>query len=424
MFILVLFGMFLSPPTKFIRDFLNISLPVADMPVRATLYIHVVAVIFTAILAFFVVQLFKVDPFIEKFVLNIGTAGYFVTSISAIVYAYFFRHPVPHGVYLFGLSLMFIALLALVYEFFPKIGKKVSLERRTLFVMLLLMTATVIIGAIYGSNRNEELIQTELWQRIKNAHVHTTLVIIPMSLVILITKQFRLTEEGTSLSKKIASFGLGIATIGSVVAVVANYIYIWVGPEAHNIITPASGFVLGGSIIIMILAFKQTMVSQGISLVKMIIKEPLKTGMFWILFWVNIVVAGPGIYVAINLDYYKQPEMARTLEAFEHGHYHMLAFLAALVLLFLIIDFYPIRKSIKHWIGWMGTIGYLMATGATVIYMFTNPDPYNHFALPFIDVGLAMVTLAVLLAYYGYNDMRKNDKKHDEMPNFDKKHQN
>lgn len=411
MFVLVLFGMFLSPPTKFIRDFIGIQLPIQDMPVRATLYIHVVAVMFTALMAFFVLQLFKTDPFIEKFVLVIGTVGYFITSISAIVYAYFFRHPVPHGVYLFGLSLMFLTLLALLYEFFPWKGEKVSQERKAMFVVLLLMTATVIIGAIYGSNKDAVEVQTELWQRIKNSHVHTTLVIIPMSLVIMITKKFKLLTEGSNFSQKLARIGLAIATLGSVVAVVANYVYIKVGPVAHEVITPASGFVLGGSLIIMLIGFKRTMESQNLSLWQVLVKEPIKAGMLWILFWVNVVVAGPGIFVAINLDYYRQPEMARTLEAFEHGHYHMLAFLASLTLLFLVVDYYPIKQKIKQKIGWIGTIGYIMATGATVVYMFTNPDPYNHFTLPFIDAGLALSTLAVFGAYVGFTLMLRDERK-------------
>lgn len=403
MFVIVVFGIMLSPPTLFIREFLGIQLPVHDMPVRATLYIHVVAVLFTALLAFFVLELFKVDPFIEKFVLVVGSAGYIITSISALIYAYFFRHPIPHGIYLFGLSLMFITLLALVYEFFPwkKLKNKVSQERKAMFVVLLLMTVTVIIGAIYGSNRDESIVQTEFWQRIKNSHVHTTLVIIPMSLVIMITERFKLLREGPKLSQRLSKLSLAIATIGSVVAVVANYVYIWVGPEAHNVITPASGTVLGGSLIIMLLAFKRIMDSQNISLWQLLIREPLKAGALWVLFWVNVVVAGPGIFVAINLDYYRRPEMERTLEAFENGHFHMLAFISAMLLLFLVIDYYPIKESIKRKVGYIGSFGYILATGATVVYIFTNPDPYNHFTLIFIDAGLTLSTLAVFGSYIG-----------------------
>ncbi|GEM_PF-6364272 len=407
--ILVLFGIFLSPPALFIREFLGIQLSVEDMPVRATLYIHSAAVVFTALMAFFLLELFKVDPFIEKLVILMGTAGYFITSISAIIYAYFARHPIPHGIFVFGLSLSFIALLALVYEFFPK-GKEKSATRATMFIMLILMTITVIIGAIYGSNKRADLLATVLWERTLVAHLHTTLVIIPMAIVIMIVEKYKLLKEGTQLTQRVTLYGLWAATIGALFAVVANYLYIWWGPDAHQVITPASSVVLLGSLMIMMAAFKKLIKEKNLSLSGFLITEPLKAGLLFVLFWVNIVVAIPGVWVAINIEHFRQPHMKRVAEAFEHGHYHMLALLSAIVLMFLIIDHYPINDKIKRWVGYTGTFGYILATGFTVPYMFINPDPYNHFTLPFIDTGLATVTLSIVLAYYGYTLMIRDQK--------------
>jgi hypothetical protein len=117
------------------------------------------------------------------------------------------------------------------------------------------------------------------------------------------------------------------------------------------------------------------------------------------LVFVNLVVTGPGVYVAINLETYRQPAYLEVERTIAVGHWHVLATLSAVIALFLVVDRLGVRGRLRQLVGWGGLIGSTLAFVFVQFMMFRQPGQEVTWPLLPLDTGLGLflVVLAVFL---------------------------
>jgi len=121
-------------------------------------------------------------------------------------------------------------------------------------------------------------------------------------------------------------------------------------------------------------------------------------GMLFVIFWVNVVVTLPGIYVAVNL---KRFVGLPNEVAFVTGHEHILITLTAIALLMLMAVAYDVKGRLGALAGAALTSGYIVSTAATVLYMFYDWDPLGSAYVPYIDAGIVTTLVGVFLSLIG-----------------------
>jgi hypothetical protein len=117
---------------------------------------------------------------------------------------------------------------------------------------------------------------------------------------------------------------------------------------------------------------------------------------------VNFVVTVPGVYVAFNLDTYRQPAYLAVERTILVGHWHVLATLSAVIVLFLIADRLGTRGWVRQAVGWGLLAGSTLAFVFVNVYMFTPqgggpPGQERAWTIPFFETGVALSLLAVAL---------------------------
>jgi hypothetical protein len=115
------------------------------------------------------------------------------------------------------------------------------------------------------------------------------------------------------------------------------------------------------------------------------------------LIFVNLVVTVPGIYTAFNLATYRQPAYLAVERTILVGHWHILATLSAVIVLFLIVDRLDVRGWVRQVGGWGLLAGSTLAFVFVNAYMFRAPGQEKAWTVPLFEIGIALSLLAVAL---------------------------
>jgi hypothetical protein len=129
-------------------------------------------------------------------------------------------------------------------------------------------------------------------------------------------------------------------------------------------------------------------------------RDPIRFGIFFELIFVNLVVTVPGVYVAFHLETYRLPAYLAVERTILVGHWHVLATLSAVVVLFLIADRLGTRGWVRQVVGWGLLVGSTLAFVFVNVYMFRQPGQEKAWTVPFFEAGIALslLTLAILVA--------------------------
>jgi hypothetical protein len=116
------------------------------------------------------------------------------------------------------------------------------------------------------------------------------------------------------------------------------------------------------------------------------------------------VVTTPGVYVAFNLERYRSPAYIEVERGILVGHWHVLATLSAVVLLFLIADrlaqepgSWLARRWVRQVVGWGLLAGSTLAFVFVNVYMFRLPGQEKAWTVPVFETGIALSLLALAL---------------------------
>ena len=136
----------------------------AEREGRIIILYHSIAMAVVAIETYMITSLLKMKSFFKTTINAIITVGYILTMIFGMGFAYFGHNWAFHGVYIFGLSLIFFAGVLLVIALWPwkkeyyqadktyaRTKKGVDIERVAFFSTALTTVISALFGAIPGS---------------------------------------------------------------------------------------------------------------------------------------------------------------------------------------------------------------------------------------------------------------------------------
>lgn len=346
------------------------------------------------------------------------TVGYMLSSVGGMTFAYGGRSWIAHGVYLLGLSLIFYSGMVLAVALWPSRrwatdpGRHahlagVPLERLAFFVVAVFTLVSAAIGgaagAFFGNGFEaflaEDIVRVDphtTFQLMIIAHLHIMLTLIDVMILLLVIRMFRI--EG-----RVHKIAVPLTVIGTVIVTFATWSVIgW--EEAHKVINIGSAFLLPGAILVAIWGFAKLIregVGEGSTGWKQklggLIRDPVRFGIFFELIFVNLVVTLPGVYVAFNLDSYRQPAYLEVERTILVGHWHVLATLSAVIVLFLIADRLGTRGWHRQAVGWGLLLGSTLSFLFVNVYMFRMPGEQKAWTVPFFETGIALSLLALAL---------------------------
>lgn len=374
---------------------------------RIVMLYHSLAIPFLAALVYLILDALPFEEGIVRQVRPAITAGYLLTSVGGLSFAYLHGGWIAHGVFLVGLSLVFYAGVALWLGLSPwREWDGRRLERWAFWLMALYTLLTAVIGgataSFFGNGFQaflaEDVVRLEhtLGQEAIIAHLHAMLMLLDVALLLLIGRAFRL--EGRAYR---ASLGLTVA--GTTIATFATW-SVMVIEFAHKIINVGVFLLLISGGIVAVWGFARpswTRRAAGRGGWRALLGDPIRFGLLFELLFVNLVVSLPGIWVAVHLDAVRQGDFGweRTIAV---GHWHVLATLSAVIGLFLVVDRLGVRGWLRQVIGWGVLVGSSLAFIFVQFYMFRQPGEDPGRIIPFIDagIGLFLAVLAVFLGTY------------------------
>ena len=152
-------------------------------------------------------------------------------------------------------------------------------------------------------------------------HIHVIITIIDAALVGLIVKVFR-ADKYRGIPGLFVKIGLYGTLVGIPATTIATYATVPMGIEAHNGIEVFASILLQSALFIAYAVMFVEAKNLGIRSPLGILKNLMTFGMLFILFWVNVVVTLPGLYVAINISRFLRSAKRAGLHYRARAHTH------------------------------------------------------------------------------------------------------
>lgn len=368
---------------------------------RIVMLYHSLSIPFVAALVYLILDFLPFDGRYSHSIQPAITAGYLLTSIGGLSFAYLRAGWIAHGVFLVGLSLTFYAGTLLWWGLSPwrapADGRR--LERWAFWLMALCTLISAIIGgatgAFFGHGFQaflaEDVLRTErnLGQRAIIAHLHIMLTLIDVALLLLVARR-------VGLNGRAYRIAMPFIIIGTIIIAPATWSVMVIEKIAHKIINVGAFVLLAGAAIVALYGMNGLIRERpGRSPLRALLSDPVRFGMLFQLLFVNLVVTIPGIWVAFNLDTVRQGDWAWE-RTFAVGHWHVLATLSAVVGLLLIVDRLEVKGLLRQLVGWGVLTGSTVAFSAVQFYMFRQPGTVPAQAVILaIDAGIGLFLLAL-----------------------------
>ena len=406
----------------------------AEREGRIILLYHVIAIAVVAIETYIITETVPMKAHEQAQINATITFGYIITLVCGLWFGYFGHEFVFHGLYLFGLSLVFFAGLLLASALWPwrqgvRTNDKnrahwgtVDLERVAFFVMAVATLGSAMFGAVTGSywgNGHETFLAEDILREPEKSslelaiigHLHIMLTLIAIALALIIGQWIGFEGVLHKIAMPFFIAGTFILTLG-VWAVVPFE------PIAHTIIYGGSTVVLLGALFLVIFGFdkliRTNLAAKGITKptfglrLRALLNDPLKFGALWQMVYMNFVVSFPGIFMAAMLDEIFRVWSLRDERVILTGHWHVLSGIIATIILLYYADMAGLKGKKRQVFGWFVIIFSDLAFGATTIYMLRRlfvteamEGPLASTALLLMDIGLGVIllTLAILMVW-------------------------
>ena len=371
---------------------------------RIIMLYHSLAIPFVAALVYLILAWIDMPRRAKAAVQPAITAGFFLTSIGGLAFAYLGRNWLFHGIYLVGLSLVFYAGVALAVGLYPRQGDPDRLQRWAFWLMAVATLVSAIIGGAVGSFFGngfeailaEDIVRTEhdVFQRGIIAHLHIMLTLIDVAILLLVARITRMTKRQSRWVHGLTIAGTIIVSLATWAVIIAPFEKV-----AHKVINIGAGFLLPAGILVAIHGLRQLLREHAGKPLQGLLRNPARLGLYWFLVFVNLVVTVPGVYVAMNLDTYRLPEYLEVERVIAVGHWHILATLSAVMGFFLVAHLRRSESRLTRVTVW----GLLIGSSAAFIFiqpiMFHPPGVSPTWPEPYLQagIGLALTSLAVYL---------------------------
>jgi hypothetical protein len=349
--------------------------------------------------------------------------------IFGLWFGYFGHNFLFHGLYLFGLSLVFFAGILLAIALWPfreeyyvkdpayaHIRRGVDLERLAFFTMAVTTLGSALFGAVTGSywgNGHEAFLAEDLIREPHKTalqlaiigHLHIMLTLIAVAIALIIGRWFDFKGPLHKIAMPFMIIGTLIITLGAWAVVPIEEI-------AHWIIYGGSVLVLMAGLFLVIFAWRKLirdgLAEKGIEKgnfiqgLRALLRDPLRFGSTWQMVFMNFNVSFVGIFVAVKLDEIFRVWPAREERIILTGHWHVLSAIIASIILMYYADLAGLKGRARQVFGWVLIIASDVAFGSATVFelkrLFVSEaeqQPIVNWTMLLIEIGLALVLIAL-----------------------------
>lgn len=413
---------------------LGMKIVQAEREGRIIILYHSIAMAIVAIETYMINGLLKIKPFFKTAINAIITAGYITTMIFGMGFAYFGHNWAFHGLYIFGLSLIFFAGVLLIIALWPwspeyyvtdkayahtKSG--LDLERTAFFATALTTVISALFGAVPGSffgNGFETFLAENIIRLPEKTtmeysiigHLHIMLALICIMITLIIGRWLNFKGIWHKFAMPLMILGTIVLNLG-VWGVVTP-----LEPVAHMIIYVGATPSMLAALFLLIWSWGK-LIREGTAGIakpafgqkmRALFRDPLKFGPTWQMLFMNFTTSGIGIFMAIRLDEIFRVWPAREERIELTGHWHVLSAIVATIILFYYGDMIGLKGKIRQLYGWLIIVLSDIAFASVTIFEMkrlfiteAEQQPLVNGLMYAIDFGLGMllVILAVVMVW-------------------------
>jgi hypothetical protein len=396
---------------------------------RIILLYHTIAVAVVAIEVYLITGILPMRDHERTMINGTITVGYLTTMIFGLWFGYFGHNFVFHGLYLFGLSLVFFSGILLTIALWPfreayhvkdpayaHTKQGLDLERFAFFIMAVATLGSALFGAVTGSywgNGHEAFLAEDLIREPHKTalqlaiigHLHIMLTLIAVAIALIIGRWFDFKGPLHKIAMPFMIIGTIIITLGAWAVVPFETI-------AHYIIYGGSVLVLLAGLFLVIFAWRKLiregLAEKGIEKgnfiqgLKALLRDPLRFGSTWQMVFMNFNVSFVGIFVAVKLDEIFRVWPAREERIILTGHWHVLSAIIATIILFYYADLAGLKGKVRQVFGWVLIIASDLAFGSATVFelkrLFVSEaeqQPVVNWSMLLIEIGLALILVAL-----------------------------
>ncbi|MGE5250242.1 MAG: hypothetical protein ACM3QS_08510 [Bacteroidota bacterium] len=413
---------------------LGMDMVQAEREGRIIILYHSIAMAIIAIETYMITSLLKMKAVFRTAINAIITAGYMLAMIFGMAFAYFGHNWAFHGIYIFGLSLVFVAGLLLVIALWPwnpdyrisgehyaRTRGGVDLERAAFFAAALTTLLSALFGAVPGSYFGngfqvflaENIIrypEKSVMQYSVIGHLHIMLALIAIMITLIVGRW--LNFKGI-----LHKFAMPLMILGTIVLNLGVWgVVTPLEPVAHMIIYVGATPSMLAALLLVIWGWGK-LIHEGTAgiqkpgpgqKIRALLRDPLRFGPLWQMVFMNFTTSGIGIFMAVRLDEIFRVWPAREERIELTGHWHVLAAIIATIILLYYGDMNGFKGRLRQWYGWSIIILSDIAFAAVTLFEMkrlmvseAQQQPLVNGLMLAIDFGLGMilVVLAALLVY-------------------------
>jgi hypothetical protein len=428
------FGMLSGPMAEFgVRDFwvrtFGLDLQAAEREGRIIILYHSIAMAVVAIETYLITSMVPMKKRSQVSINAAITVGYLCAMVFGLAFAYFGHNWVFHGLYIFGLSLVFFAGVALAAALWPWRAEYhvtdpayahtrggVNLERVAFFTMAAATLVSSLFGAIPGAyfGNGFEAFLAEDVIRVPHktplelsviGHLHIMLALIAVACALLVGRWL-------DFKGPLHKIAMPMMILGSLVLSMGVWMVVPFEPIAHIIIYVGSGFVMLAALFLVIFGWRklirERLAEQGLrkagfsQKIAALLHDPLKFGALWQMVFMNFTVSGVGIFMAVKLDEIIRLWPWREERIVLTGHWHILGTIVATILLLLYADLIGLKGRVRQVFGWTIIIASNLAFTAVTLFETkrlyvseSTQQPLVNWSMALADLGLATVLVAL-----------------------------
>jgi hypothetical protein len=382
-----------SPPAQLMTEFYP----------NEAMFFHALAIPFIAVLVYATLLICKIPKQFYTATKFMITGSFVLASPSALYILLEGQNSTVFGILWIGLALGMLSAVLLIIGLWPKKDEnqqEMKLRGRNLSTLALwtgvigVLSATMV-GAYASTGDPQWGATTPIVNGalLEATHIHVVIAIIDAALVALIVKVFK-ADRYQGIPGLFVKIGLYGTIIGIPTTAIATYATVPLGMPAHDGVEAFAAILLQAALFVTYAIMYMEVKRLGIRSPIGIFKNLMTFGMLFILFWVNVVVTLPGLYVALNIATFNNLPNA---QVFITGHEHILITLTALTLLMLIVRAYQIKGRLNIIAGFLLTAGYLLSTAATIPFIFYNWNIYTSPYVPYIMAGIVLMIIGVVI---------------------------
>jgi len=359
--------------------FLGMDIQSQDREGRIVILYHAIAVTFTSLLVYLIIEAIPLEKRIAKRIRTSITAGYLLTVIFGLGFAYWGHNWAFHGLFIAGLTIVFYSGVLLSIALWPRkkeykesnkdysrSRKGVPLERTAFFIMAVAMLGSAVFGAVSGAhfgNGFETFLAEDGVRHVHHSklelaiigHLHIMLTLIGIATTLLIGRWF----DWKGITHKI---GIPSLIWGTIIITIGVWLVVPYQLYAHMIIYVGAVFSMFGALMLVIFGWGK-LIKEGTKditkpnffhKIRALFSDSLKFGTLWQMVFMNFCVSGVGIFMAVKLEEIFREIPFREERITLTGHWHILSVLTAtIILMYIVSKIFPINKKIGNIFGWL-----------------------------------------------------------------------